>query len=483
MLLKNLPLVSGLLMPAAAETILGVTVFSRHGDRSSKHYKGYSLSAKGSQQVFSVGSDYRERYISSNSSSQILGISENKVVQSQIFASAPDTEVLLNTANSFLQGLYPPTKEASEILTNSKEVSNPLDGYQYVVIHSKETDAPDTIWLKGDENCPAAIASQDSYKESEEFKQLEKSTKSFYAKFYDMLKDVYDYSPEDMSYANAYDIFDLIHTGLIHNGTDSPTSDIGHADMVQLQTLADKAEFGLSYNGSESARSTGGRTFAGAVLNQLNQTITSKGKLKFSLMTGSYDTFLAFFGISRLIDVSGDFYGLPDYASTMSFELFTPKDVDAFPSNTDDLRVRFQFRNGSSEDSSLRTFPLFGHTDESMSWSDFVSSMKEIAITSPQEWCNHCQSNLLFCAAYGSESAATSKKSGSGMNNANAGVIGAMVTLVVCALIGGVVFFVLRRRRNNATHVTESNVVVGEKGSFRSSVDSGNTHDSGSHRV
>lgn len=33
MLLKSVPLISGLLLPATAETILGVTVFSRHGDR------------------------------------------------------------------------------------------------------------------------------------------------------------------------------------------------------------------------------------------------------------------------------------------------------------------------------------------------------------------------------------------------------------------------------------------------------------------
>lgn len=29
------------------ETVLGITVFSRHGDRTSKHYKGYTLTNLG----------------------------------------------------------------------------------------------------------------------------------------------------------------------------------------------------------------------------------------------------------------------------------------------------------------------------------------------------------------------------------------------------------------------------------------------------
>lgn len=475
MLLKSLPLVSGLLLPAAAETILGVTVFSRHGDRTSKHYKGYSLTSLGEQQVFSVGSDYRSRYISSESDKQILGISENRVRQSQIFASAPDQEVLLNTANSFLQGLYPPlegidAKIASETLANGSEVTSPLNGYQYVVLHSEESEAPDTIWLKGDENCPSTIKSQEAFAESKEFKELDEKTKSFYEKFYDILKDVYDYSPEKMSYENAYDIFDLINVAHIHNDS-SAAEKISDEDLFQLRTLADSAEFSVAYSSSEPERAIGGKTFAGAVLNQLSQTVSGKGKLKFSLLAGSYDIFQSFFGISKLIDVDTNFYGLPEYASTMSFELFTNKDVEEFPSNTDDLRVRFLFRNGSSADAQLRAFPLFGKSEDSMSWADFVSSMKDVAITSAEEWCNTCQSSLLFCAAYGAADAVTTTSSGSsGISSVIAGVIGAMVTLAVFSIIGAVAFFAVRGRRASPA-VTQENVIVERKGSYYSESD------------
>lgn len=440
---------------------------------TSKHYKGYSLTSLGEQQVFSVGSDYRSRYISSESDKQILGISENKVQQSQIFASAPDQEVLLNTANSFLQGLYPPLEEidakiASETLANGSEVTSPLNGYQYITLHSEESDAPDTIWLKGDENCPNTIKSQEAFAGSKEFQVLNKKTKAFYEKFYDILKDVYDYSPDKMSYENAYDIFDLINVAHIHN-TSSAAEKVSDEDLFQLRTLADSAEFGVAYSESESERAMGGKTFAGAVLNQLSEAVSSKGQLKFSLLAGSYDIFQAFFGISKLIDVDTNFYGLPEYASTMIFELFTNKDVEEFPSNTDDLRVRFLFRNGSSSDAELRTFPLFGKSEDSMSWAEFESSMKEVAITSAEEWCYACGSTLLFCAAYAAPEVLT-KSGSSSLSNVVAGVIGAMVTLAVFSIIGAVAFFAMRKRRPSPA-VFQENVIVERKGSYYSESD------------
>uniref|UniRef100_A0A8H7NCH3 Acid phosphatase n=1 Tax=Bionectria ochroleuca TaxID=29856 RepID=A0A8H7NCH3_BIOOC len=48
---------------AVAETVHGVVVFSRHGDRTSKHYSGYGLTSLGASQNFQVGSDYRARYL------------------------------------------------------------------------------------------------------------------------------------------------------------------------------------------------------------------------------------------------------------------------------------------------------------------------------------------------------------------------------------------------------------------------------------
>lgn len=102
---------AGLVSAVVGETIHGVTVFTRHGDRklplvsdkkttnenpllgNSKHYSGYQLSPLGITENFEVGSDYRDLYIAAGSQKQILGISDSKYVPSQVYASAPDQQV------------------------------------------------------------------------------------------------------------------------------------------------------------------------------------------------------------------------------------------------------------------------------------------------------------------------------------------------------------------------------------------------------
>ena len=60
---------------------------------NTKHYKKQKLTNLGYQQNFQVGSDYRSRYLEANSPQQILGVSEDEYVASQIYASAPDQSV------------------------------------------------------------------------------------------------------------------------------------------------------------------------------------------------------------------------------------------------------------------------------------------------------------------------------------------------------------------------------------------------------
>ena len=96
--------------------------------------------------------------------------------------------MLLNTAAAFLQGLYPPLGNldqelATQTLNNNMRITNPLGGYQYLVVHGENEDSPDTIWLKGDEECPAVAMSIEQHKESPTFKQRIDETRSFYQSF------------------------------------------------------------------------------------------------------------------------------------------------------------------------------------------------------------------------------------------------------------------------------------------------------------
>ncbi|KAL3478274.1 histidine phosphatase superfamily [Aspergillus californicus] len=469
MILSLLALSGGFVSSVTAETILGVTVYSRHGDRTSKHYPGYMLTNLGLQQNYQVGSDYRDLYISSTSPKRILGISETKYHPTEVFGYAPDEPVLLNTATAFLQGLYPPLDTlddeiSSQSLNNGSSYTNPLHGYQYVVLHGEEKESPDTIWIKGDDECAAVTDIVDTFTASAEYTELLDSTRSFYESFWPLLGDVYDYTEADLSYENAYDIFDLLHTANIHNASMNGT--VSEEDLFQLRTLADGHEYRSNFNPSTPDTAIGARTLSQAILSHLNETVTSQGRTKFSLLAGSYDTMLAFFGLMELPSASGDFYGLPEYASTMAFELFAESDeVASFPDDSEDLKVRFLFRNGSDAGAGLRPFALFGGEDEVLSWSSFVTQMQSRAISTVAEWCDVCKSTQGFCLAETADLTATERGSGGGgISNAVAGLIGSVVTLAVIGVGVGAGTFLLRRRKRTTLVAGD----MAEKGSLGS---------------
>lgn len=408
------------------------------------------MTSLGAQQNFAQGNQFRARYLDADSPQRILDISEDKYVSSQVYASSPDQAILLNTATAFLQGLYPPLEGldpelATSQLNNGSESVSPLNGYQYVLLHGQSADAPDAIWIKGDDSCPTADKAQKSFESSTEFRDRSDQTKSFYEKFQSTLADVYDYtSPANFSYKNAYDIFDLINVARIHNKS-SPALDVSDEDLFQLRTLSDSSEFGYNYNVSQPSGSIHAKTLNAGLLSQLQKIVTTKAKLKFSLFAGSYDTMLAFFGVNGLIQLSDNFRGLPDYASTLSFELFTEEDMTSFPDNTDSLRVRFFLKNGTT--SEFTSYPLFGSGEDSLSWSKFQSEMSDRSLSDVGTWCSACQSKLPFCAAYIDDASAdtNSKKDGGLSPLAKGGI--AMIVIGSVFLIAGLALFLLSRRK------------------------------------
>lgn len=398
------------------------------------------LTNLGAQQLFLVGSDYRARYLDSASPNQIQGISEFQYVPAQIYASAPDQRILLDTATAFLQGLYPPLSETrpqieGQQLANGSSVNNPLGGYQYVTLHGISADSPDAVWIKGDDECPAVASASAEFRASAEYRTRLAATRDFYRSLHPLLDDIYP-SADDLSYAKAYDIFDIINVQRTHNKT-SAAAQATDAQVLQLRTLADSAEFGLNYNASQPARAIHATTLAGAVWRHLNDTVSSAKGPKFSLLAGSYDTFLAFFGLANLTAASPDFYGLPDYASTMAFEVFT-QGPDFHPA---DARVRFLFRNGTA--GTLRAFPLFGAQKTDLSWDDFSDVMQTRGISTAEKWCGVCQSKAPFCAAYGADNGGVTANAVSADSGVSRGSWIAVVVVMAVALAGNLAWAAL----------------------------------------
>lgn len=338
---------------------------------------------------------------------------------------------------------------ATEKLNNGSSATAPLNGYQYVHIQGEAPEEPDTIWIKGDEQCPAYTTAAATYKQSKEYRANFDSSRDFYKQFVDQLKN--SMPAENVTYAHAFEIYDLLNVANIHNTSVNVPSD----KLDQLRWYADASEFAQNYNQTMPDRAIGGQTLMGGFLRQLQKTVDSKGALKMSVFVGSYDTFLSFFGLANLTDASPNFTGLPAYASTLAFELFTQTDMTSFPSNADDLRVRFLFRNGT--DTALTAFPIFDSKDDSMPWNHFKSEFSARAIESAAAWCARCKSTVGWCSQKGiapdstsSTASPTPSNKKSKLTLIQAGVIGAMTTLGVLALVGAILFFARRGKKAGA---------------------------------
>lgn len=434
------------LLPAiqAAETTLGVFVLHRHGDRTTKAWAPTKLTDLGYRQVYAAGKYFRDKYITG--STAVTGVSEDIVVQRQLNVEAPVDTVLQNSAQAFLQSLYPPVGATlgTQTLANGTEVQAPMNGYQLIPVNivtsamNSGMDSENTAWLQGISGCPAAITSSNNYFISSTYSSLLSSTKAFYQRLNPVINGTFN--SEYNTFKNAYSIYDLINVATINNATIPSEELLTEDTLFQLRTLADQHEFGLAYNVSDTIRAIAGRTLAAQILEHLNETIEGKSATKFGIQFGAYATFLSFFGLAKLPQVSDNFTGIVDYASSMTFELVTEADVSSGYPSVDNINVRFLFSNGSAAYAGQQSYPLFGQTETVLPYSTFVAEMQKFAVGDVKTWCNVCGVTTGSCAAYAStgtdtgsglvDSAAEKTKSSS-MSLPVAGVIGAMVTLAV----------------------------------------------------
>lgn len=239
-------------------------------------------------------------------------------------------------------------------------------------------------------------------------------------------------------------VWDLINVAQIHNSTFDPNHILTDDKFFQARRLADLHEWNLAYNSSDPVRAIAGATLGANIVTSLNTTVASAGKTKFNVQFGPYPSFQAFFGLAQLPAASPDFLGVPDYASSMVFELFTSGEATPFPA-PEDIKVRFLFHNGTTSASSEPTiYPLFGQKETTLPWKTFVDSMNKFSIGDNAGWCRACGNTTGLCAASTPPATAssTSSSSSGGVSKAVAGVIGAIVTLAVVLGLAVLAMFV-----------------------------------------
>jgi hypothetical protein len=242
---------------------------------------------------------------------------------------------------------------------------------------------------------------------------------------------------------------------VIHNSTIPSDNLLTNETLDELFWLANEHEWGLAYNQTDEIRAVAGATLAGQILAQLNTTLTGKSAQPLGVQFGAYASFLSFFGLAQLEQVSANFTGVVDYASSMVFELVTPADhvtPATYPAAAD-VAVRFYFANGTAATADPPAlYPLFGQNDTTLSWADFADGMNQFAIADTAAWCQACGNSTGVCAAEATGSGVSGGSGGDGASSAStgggggmslpvAGVIGALVTLVVILGAEALVYF------------------------------------------
>jgi hypothetical protein len=184
---------------AQAETVLGVFIFHRHGDRTPKITSPVNLTVLGASQVFDSGNFFRGRYLVSKAPERILGISDEVAVPGQLHISSPEDPVLQASAQIFFQGLYPPlgALSASETLANGTKVLAPMGGRQYVPVSVDDMAASakqseSKTMLQSGSGCGKAVASTRAYKDSKDYRDRYLQSEGLYHEVLPAIEPVFN---------------------------------------------------------------------------------------------------------------------------------------------------------------------------------------------------------------------------------------------------------------------------------------------------
>ncbi|GAA6059827.1 hypothetical protein JCM10212_003739 [Sporobolomyces blumeae] len=436
---------------------IGVVVIARHGDRSGFYQDPDSYTASdteittlGERQCFQLGETIRQIYTSNASSAtasqgsrQIAGLSSTTLDARQVNSTADaggEGSTIYDSAIAFWQGFYPPNLAVSNTtLADGSIVTSPLQGYQYVQVNTvlPSDDVDFEPWT----NCAAWSNRTDELYGSDTFKAKAEAE----APFFDELRGSGLLGNRTINLKNAYNVYDYMNVQSVHNetfanelaklpeGTLSRAADV--ASWLQYSLFSDPAPDGLG--------NLAGRAIFPRIINSLEAFITEANEVKIAHYHMSYKPFLSIFNMTNLAAATEPAFPNPtsmvDYASGAVFEL-RPNSASTASAASSRSRydVRFGFRNGSSTQSDVTYYPLFGSGQLDMDLATFSQNLEPYAIANNSVWCDLCSNDgtVPACSTWSLakdyEALATRYKAAvPALSNASAGGIGAGVTIVV----------------------------------------------------
>ncbi|KAJ5939245.1 hypothetical protein N7466_002379 [Penicillium verhagenii] len=471
------------------EKVWSVFAYTLYGDSTPDALlEQYSagLSDYGAYQLAAAGTAFRNRYVSSAGSTNatefaIQEISASILMSKNLEVLSTTEENVIASAQAFMIGLYPPLGEedmnTTDETANGTTYSAPLDGYQFPKIVTLGESDPGSLFVAGQSGCTMYQAAVSEYQSSGGAAEITQDTEVFYQKLlHQVLSGVYDESTA--TYANAVGIADYLEYEVLHNST--ALDHLFGDDLIRARSLAD--QFTYATNGQDASvqsESTidaispiAGQTLATSILKAFNLSMEEQGNgHKMTLLFGSDEPAVALASLMGLdTEQHPGFYSRPVRGASMVFELYsfeTDGDDDSYPSSSD-MYVRFFLHNGTDSSTEFVSFPLFGYgpSQAYIPWNEFEAEMETFSVQSVDEWCLLCNASSVFCSGALSRDDSTPKKKG--MTPAVAGVIGAVVTLVVIGLVAVAVFFVCGlRKREGRQDGSKKSSIGGFKGTSK----------------
>ncbi|KAG6887776.1 hypothetical protein C0992_010785 [Termitomyces sp. T32_za158] len=132
------------------------------------------------QQEYQLGQQLRQLYLNSSSPSYINGMNGTFVNNTQFRVRADaggEGGVIVNSAQSLIQGLIPANPNFTTTLANGSKIGTPLDGYQYLPIESVEPT--NDVSLEGWTSCNTFDKSTSAFYNSTEFQEKASEYKGF----------------------------------------------------------------------------------------------------------------------------------------------------------------------------------------------------------------------------------------------------------------------------------------------------------------
>ncbi|KAL2864650.1 uncharacterized protein BJX67DRAFT_373656 [Aspergillus lucknowensis] len=376
--------------PAAAQDhtaqVWATFAYTVHGESIPQVFPGpRTLTSHGANQLHDAGAAFRDRYLRiANLSPYLLDNEDIKV------ASTPELADLAS-AQAFMQGLYPPLDQAfndtsfeyESRLADGSAATAPLGGYQYPPIITFGYEDPQSLILSGQAFCPTHAFANAEYIGSKEFWETYEESAAFYNRL-------------QTNYANSASISEYLNYQVVHNET--LMHSLSPEDIKRARWYAGKYMFAT--NGNRSAANSGG--------------LASR--------RGADSKMTLQFGLARTED--SNFTSLPNPGASIVLELFSMESESstAYP---DPAKLY------------VRPYPLFGYSPSKMAVPirEFQDEMQKISLESVIDWCRRCNSSAVFCSGVLDTGRSSGNTNRGGVSAPVAGVIGAVVTIVVLALM------------------------------------------------